>query len=312
MKKALVFPGQGSQTVGMGKDLYDAFPTAKNVFEEVDDILDQPLSKIMFEGSQEDLTLTENAQPALMAVSLAVLRVLEKDGGFSVDQAAFAAGHSLGEYSALAAAGVFSLGDAAQLLKVRGTSMQKAVPVGKGAMVAVIGASEEALSAIVEEASGQGLCVVANDNSKGQVVLSGEKVALDLVPEIAKKHGVKRALPLPVSAPFHCPLMQPAAEVMARALAEVEMSDARIPVVTNVTAQPEQSADAFRELLVKQVTGRVRWRETMDFMAQEGVTHVYELGTGKVLSGLFKRGVSGVEARSIQTPQDIEDFLKEL
>ena len=309
MTKAIVFPGQGSQVVGMGKELYDAFAVAKEVFQEVDDVLEQKLSTLMFEGPLETLTLTENTQPALMAVSMAVVRVLEKEGGLQIKDFSMAAGHSLGEYSALAAAGSVSIADCARLLKIRGTSMQKAVPVGKGAMAAVLGADMATVEKIVDEASANGLCVIANDNSSGQVVLSGEKCAFDTLPEIAKSHGVRKCVPLPVSAPFHSPLMQPAAEAMARALAEVDFKDPSVPIVANVTAQKETSGSTLKDLLVKQVTGRVRWRETMEFMAAEGVTEVYELGAGKVLSGLFKRGVEGVQSQSLQTPQDIDAFL---
>lgn len=309
MTQAIVFPGQGSQAVGMGKALHDTFSVAREVFQEVDDVLEQKLSTLMFEGPLEDLTLTHNTQPALMAVSMAVVRVLEKEGGISLDRFTMAAGHSLGEYSALAATGSLTLQDAARLLRIRGNAMQKAVPEGKGAMVAVLGASMEVLGTIVDEASAHGLCVIANDNSKGQVVLSGEKIALERVPEIAKGHGVRKCVMLPVSAPFHCPLMQPAAEAMEKALAEVDLKDPSIPIVANVTAKPESVGADFRGLLVKQVTGQVRWRETMDSMVASGIDTVYELGSGKVLSGLFKRGVEGVVAHSAHTPEDIEAVL---
>ena len=309
MTQAIVFPGQGSQVVGMGKELYATFLAAREVFQEVDDVLNQKLSKLMFEGSLEELTLTSNAQPALMTVSMAVVRVLEREGNIPMGRFHMAAGHSLGEYSALAAVGTLNIGDAASLLRIRGDAMQKAVPAGKGSMVAVLGAPLADLKKIMEEASKAGICVIANDNSEGQVVLSGEKCALDLVPEIAKQYGVRKCITLPVSAPFHCPLMQPAAEAMERALAPVNFKDPLIPVIANVTAQKESDGNAFKTLLVKQVTGQVRWRETMDTMAQEGIETVYELGVGKVLSGLFKRAVEGIQAHAVHTPYDIEAAL---
>jgi [acyl-carrier-protein] S-malonyltransferase len=309
MTYAIVFPGQGSQIVGMGKELYEAFPVARAVFQEVDDVLNQKLSKLMFEGSLEELTLTSHAQPALMAVSMAVVRVLEKEGNVSMERFQVAAGHSLGEYSALAAAGSLTLAQAARLLRIRGEAMQQAVPVGKGAMVAVLGASLSDLEKITREASKAGLCVIANDNSEGQVVLSGEKCALDLVPEIAKNYGVRKCIPLTVSAPFHCALMQPAAEAMEKALAPIHFQDPILPIIPNITAQKEIEGDAFKSLLVKQVTGQVRWRETMETMKTEGVDVVFELGVGKVLSGLFKRAIEGVQTHAVHTPHDIEAAL---
>ena len=310
MTKAIVFPGQGSQMVGMGKELFDTFSVARDVFQEVDDVLDQKLSTLMFEGPLEELTLTQNTQPALMAVSLAVVRVLEKEGNISMGSFQMAAGHSLGEYSALAATGALSVSDAARLLRIRGDAMQRAVPVGKGAMVAVLGADMDTLEKIMDEARSEGICVIANDNSNGQVVLSGEKTALDLVPEIAKNHGVRKCVPLPVSAPFHCPLMQPAAEAMEKAFETASFKDPIIPIVPNVMATLESNGNAFKSLLVQQVTGQVRWRETMDLMVKEGIVTVYELGVGKVLSGLFKRGVEGVATQAVHTPHDIENFLE--
>ena len=240
------------------------------------------------------------------------MRVLEKEGNLSMDRFKFAAGHSLGEYSALAATGALTIADAARLLRIRGNAMQRAVPVGKGAMVAVLGADMPTLEKIMDEARSEGICVIANDNSNGQVVLSGEKTALDLVPEIAKSHGVRKSVPLPVSAPFHCPLMQPAAEAMEKAFEAVAFNNPIIPVVANVTATKESSGNAFKSLLVQQVTGQVRWRETMDFMVAEGIETVYELGVGKVLSGLFKRGVEGITTQAVHTPHDIETFLETL
>ncbi|MFM9942776.1 MAG: ACP S-malonyltransferase [Hyphomicrobiaceae bacterium] len=307
MAIAFVFPGQGSQAVGMGRDLAANFPAARAVFEEVDAALGQKLSAIMWEGPQETVTLTENAQPALMAHSLAVMRVLEQEKGFKLaDKVKLVAGHSLGEYSALAAAGTFSIGDAAKLLKLRGQSMQKAVPVGVGAMAALLGVGMDVAVKIAAEAAQGDCCDVANDNDPGQVVLSGHKVAIDRVGEVGKKHGLKRALPLPVSAPFHCALMQPAADAMAEALGKVAMQAPVVPVVANVLAKPISDPAEIRRRLVEQVTGTVRWRECVLAMAGAGVTQLYEIGSGKVLSGLAGRIDKNLKAQPIGTPADIE------
>jgi len=309
--KAFVFPGQGSQSVGMGKDLYNAFPTARDVFLEVDDALGQKLTRIMFEGDPEELTLTENAQPALMAVSMAVWRVLQKDGGLDLENhVAYVGGHSLGEYSALAAAGTFSLSDTARLLKIRGKAMQSAVSPGRGAMAAVLGLSFEDAFSVASQAAESHTCVIANDNSPGQQVLSGHKDAVERAIEIAKSLGAKRSLLLPVSAPFHCPLMQPAADAMADALGEASMHNPIVPLIANVRADEVTDADTIRGLLVEQVTGMVRWRESVEKMAELGVTELVELGSGKVLTGLTKRIVSDLEGRALNTPQDIENYLK--
>ncbi len=314
MSLAFIFPGQGSQAVGMGQDLAQAFASAREVFQEVDDALEQKLSLLMRDGPEDQLTLTENAQPALMAVSLAVTRTLEREFGVAIDKAAFVAGHSLGEYSALAAAGAISLSDTARLLKVRGQAMQRAVPVGEGAMASLIGPKADV--ALAEEAakagSAVGVCVVANDNNQGNVVISGDKAAVDLAIEKAKELGA-RAILLNVSAPFHCPLMQPAADEMARALAEATFLAPKAPVVANVTAQPTNDPEILRRLLVEQVTGRVRWRESMIWMAGEGgVTRFAEAGAGKVLSGMAKRIAPDAEATPLNTPADLEAFAKSL
>ena len=311
---ALLFPGQGSQSVGMGAQLADAFPAAREVFQEVDDALGQKLSMIMREGPEDQLTLTENAQPALMAVSLAVIRALKVEFGVDVSRAAFVAGHSLGEYSALAAAGALSVADTARLLKLRGQSMQKAVPVGKGAMASLIGPKSDL--ALAEEAakagSMLGVCVVANDNNNGNVVISGEKAAVDRAIEKAKELGA-RAIPLNVSAPFHCPLMQPAAEAMADALADAKIVAPVVPVVANVTASPETDPEVIRRLLVEQVTGRVRWRESMEWMARDGgVQRFAEVGAGKVLTGMAKRIAPDAESVALNGPEELEAFAKSL
>lgn len=306
MTVAFTFPGQGSQTVGMGKALADAFPAARAVFEEVDAALGEKLSAIIWEGPGETLQLTENAQPALMAVSLATLRVLETEAGISVAKdAAFVAGHSLGEYSALAAAGSFSISDTARLLRTRGLAMQKAVPVGVGAMAALLGLDYETAVAVADEAAQGDVCQAANDNGGGQVVVSGDKAAVERAIEIAKGKGAKRAMLLPVSAPFHCRLMQPAADVMARALAEVTVNRPVVPLVSNVLAAPISDPEDIRERLVEQVTGTVRWRESVAYMASQGVTHFLEIGAGKVLSGLVKRIAEGAVGVAVGGPNDI-------
>lgn len=314
MSLAFVFPGQGSQSVGMGSDLAEAFASAREVFQEVDDALGQNLSKIMREGPEDVLTLTENAQPALMAVSLAVMRTLEKEFGVGIDRAAFVAGHSLGEYSALAAAGAISLSETAKLLKLRGQAMQRAVPVGEGAMASLIGKNTDV--ALAEEAAAEGaktaVCVVANDNNQGNVVISGAKAGVDAAIAKAEALGA-RAIRLNVSAPFHCPLMQPAADEMAAALAAATIVAPKAPVVANVLARPVHDPEEIRRLLVEQVTGRVRWRETMDWLAGEGgVTLFAEAGAGKVLSGMIKRSVPDATATPLNTPADLEAFAKSL
>jgi [acyl-carrier-protein] S-malonyltransferase len=307
MSLALMFPGQGSQSVGMGRDLAEAFPAAKAVFQEVDDALGQNLSRIMWEGPQETLTLTENAQPALMAHSLAALRVLETECGLVVARnVAMVAGHSLGEYSALAAAGAFTIGDAARLLKLRGQSMQKAVPVGQGAMAALLGVGLDVARKIAADAAQGDVCDIANDNEPTQVVLSGHKTAIDRVAEAGKKHGLRRAIPLPVSAPFHCRLLQPAADAMAEALATVDVRRPSVPVVANVLAQPISDPDEIRRRLVEQVTGTVRWRECVLAMAAAGVTTLLEVGSGKVLTGLAGRIDKALKTHAVGGPADIE------
>jgi [acyl-carrier-protein] S-malonyltransferase len=309
MAVAFVFPGQGSQAVGMGRALAEAFAPARRVFEEVDTALGDKLSDTMWNGPGDALTLTENAQPALMAVSLAALRVLEAEAGVDLGRdAAFVAGHSLGEYSALAAAQSLTIADAARLLRVRGRAMQKAVPVGAGAMAALIGVELDAANAIAAEASAAGVCAAANDNGGGQVVLSGAKLAVERAVEIAKAHGVKRAMMLPVSAPFHCSLMQPAADAMAEALAKVSVKAPSVPLVANVLATPIKDPSDIVSSLVEQVTHTVRWRESVLFMAQAGVTAFYEIGSGKVLTGLIKRIAETAGASAIGTPEDIARF----
>ena len=314
MKNAFVFPGQGSQFVGMGKDLAENFASAREVFQEVDNTLNQNLFALMTGGPEHELTLTANTQPALMAVSMAVVRVLEKEFGIDLkDKAAFVAGHSLGEYSAACAAGVFSLADTARLLRARGDAMQKAVPFGVGGMAAVIGVSFKDINALVEACCDENaLCVAANDNSDGQVVLSGHMAAIDKAVEIAPEFGAKRCIKLPVSAPFHSPLMQPAAETMARVLMEVEARPAEIPLISNVLAEPVSDEKEIIKRLVEQVTGTVRWRETMNYLNDRSVTDVYELGAGKVLSVLFKRSFKEIHAASVCTPADIEELAKNL
>ncbi|HWW49737.1 MAG TPA: ACP S-malonyltransferase [Xanthobacteraceae bacterium] len=305
MKLALTFPGQGSQAVGMGKALADEFPQARAVFDEVDAALGEKLTAIIWDGPAETLQLTENAQPALMAVSLAALRVLKAEAGLQVKNAAFVAGHSLGEYSALAAAGSFSIADTARLLRIRGQAMQKAVPVGVGAMAALLGLDYDAARAVAEEAAQGEVCEAANDNGGGQVVVSGNKAAVERAVEIAKEKGAKRAMLLPVSAPFHCRLMQPAADAMAAALADVTINAPAAPLVANVLAAPITSPDEIRQRLVEQVTGTVRWRESVAYMAGEGVTQFLEIGAGKVLTGLVKRIADGATGLAVGTPADI-------
>lgn len=313
-KRAFIFPGQGSQQVGMGRDLAEAFQTARLVFEEVDDALGQRLSRLMFEGPDSDLTLTENAQPALMAVSLAVTRVIERDGGTPLAElGAFVAGHSLGEYSALAAAGSLELGDAARLLRQRGQAMQKAVPVGAGAMAAILGLDLASVQDVAQEASeATEICVAANDNAPGQVVISGDKAAVERAVALAAERGGKRSVMLPVSAPFHCPLMAPAADVMAEALAAVTLAPPQVPLVANVTARPLQDPETLRRLLVEQITGMVRWRESVEALRDEGVELLVECGAGKVLTGLTRRIDRELSALPLNGPADIESFLGSL
>ena len=309
MKTAFVFPGQGSQTVGMGKELAAAFAPARQVFEEVDTALGERLSETMWNGPADTLTLTANAQPALMAVSLAAMRVLQAEAGLDLERdAAFVAGHSLGEYSALAAAEAISIGDAARLLRIRGRAMQKAVPVGAGAMAALIGLEFGAAEAIAAEASATQVCAAANDNGGEQVVLSGDKAAVERAVALAKTRGAKRAMLLPVSAPFHCALMQPAADAMAQALGTISVKPPRVPLVANVLAKATRDPAEIVRCLVAQVTGTVRWRESVLFMAGAGVTTFYEVGAGKVLSGLIKRIADGANASAIGTPDDVARF----
>jgi [acyl-carrier-protein] S-malonyltransferase len=314
MGLAFIFPGQGSQAVGMGADLAEAFASSREVFQEVDDALGQNLFKLMREGPEDQLTLTENAQPALMAVSVAVMRALKAEFGVGVDKAAFVAGHSLGEYSALAAAGALGLGETARLLKLRGQAMQRAVPVGAGAMASLIGPkSDVALAeAAAEAGSAKGVCVVANDNNQGNVVISGDKAAVEAAIEAAKGMGA-RAILLNVSAPFHCPLMQPAAEEMAAALADAKIQAPQAPVVANVTARPAHDPDELRRLLIEQVTGRVRWRESVEWLAGAGgVTRFVEAGAGKALTGMVKRIAPDAEGSALNTPADLEAFASSL
>jgi [acyl-carrier-protein] S-malonyltransferase len=312
MSVAFTFPGQGSQTVGMGKALADAFFEAASVFEAVDDALGEKLSTIIFEGPIETLTLTENAQPALMAVSLATVRVLEARGVGVHHHVAYVAGHSLGEYSALAAAGALSVADAARLLRIRGKAMQQAVPVGTGAMAALIGMELDAAREVAAEAAQGEVCEAANDNGGGQVVISGHKAAVERAMDIAKGKGARRAILLPVSAPFHCALMRPAAEVMRTALAAVHLQKPVVPLVANVVAQPISDPEEIRRRLVEQVTGTVRWRESVAWLGSAGVRTFVEVGAGKVLSGLAKRIVDNVETIAIGTPADIDAAVAKL
>ncbi|MGH6736989.1 MAG: ACP S-malonyltransferase [Methyloceanibacter sp.] len=305
MSIAFIFPGQGSQAVGMGAELAKAYPAAKAVFTEVDEALGQDLSKLMWEGPEADLTLTENAQPALMAVSLAAMAVLREKGVVLKTSVSYVAGHSLGEYSALAASGALSLADTARLLKTRGRAMQEAVPVGEGAMAALLGADLPQAQELAKAASEGDVCEAANDNAPGQVVISGAKAAIERAVALAPKYGARRAVLLPVSAPFHCALMQPAAEVMRKALAAVEIKAPAVPLVANVLAEPISEPEAIRARLVDQVTGMVRWRETMLFLGRNGAKSVYEIGAGRVLTGIARR-FDGIEARSVGTPEELE------
>ncbi|UUP19040.1 ACP S-malonyltransferase [Nitratireductor thuwali] len=310
MTIAFTFPGQGSQSVGMGRDLAEAFSEARDVFAEVDDALGQRLSKIMWEGPEEELTLTANAQPALMAVSMAAMRAM---AGLSLkDKVAYLAGHSLGEYSALCAAGTFTLADTARLLRIRGNAMQAAVPVGEGAMAAIIGLEAGDVEEICEAVSRGTICQVANDNGGGQIVISGAKPAVEKAAGLATDKGAKRAIMLPVSAPFHSALMQPAADAMREALAEVAMRPASVPVVANVTVTPLTDPEEIAQRLVEQVTGRVRWRETVEWFSGNGVETLYEIGAGKVLSGLARRIDRNLNAVAVNTPADIETVMKAL
>jgi [acyl-carrier-protein] S-malonyltransferase len=304
MSIAFVFPGQGAQTIGMGKALADSYPEARAVFDAVDEALGEKLSALIWEGEAEALTLTENAQPALMATSMAALAAMRAEG-FDLDRAAFVAGHSLGEYSALCAAGTLSLADTARLLRIRGRAMQAAVPVGQGAMAAVLGLDAEAAEKVAAEAAQGDVCQLANENDPSQNVLSGSKAAIDRAVVLAKEAGAKRALPMPVSAPFHCALMQPAAEEMARALGEVGMKDPAVPLVANVLATSVTDAGRIRELLVEQVTGRVRWRSSVEWMAAQGVTEFWEIGAGKALSGMIRRIAKDSTCRAVGTPEDV-------
>ena len=313
MSVAFTFPGQGSQTVGMGKALADAFPVARAVFDEIDAALGQKLTLVIWEGPEADLTLTQNAQPALMAVSLAAFRVLQDEGGLDLKKhASFVAGHSLGEYSALAASGALTIADTARLLRIRGRAMQDATPVGTGAMAALLGLDFEQAAAVAAEAAQGDICQAANDNAPGQVVVSGSKAAIERALEIAKTKGAKRAILLPVSAPFHCALMQPAADAMAEALAKVAIAAPAVPLVANVLARPISDPAEIRRRLVEQVTGTVRWRESVEFLAGAGVTKLVEVGAGKVLSGLVKRIATGVEAVCVGTPDDVAAFAPTL
>ena len=312
MSVAFTFPGQGSQAVGMGKDLADAFPEARAVFDEVDDALGQKLSTVMWEGPEETLTLTANAQPALMAVSMAAIRVLEKRGIRVLDHVAYVAGHSLGEYSALCAAGTFSLADTARLLRIRGDAMQAAVPVGEGAMAAIIGLEARDVEAACAEAGQGSVCQIANDNGGGQLVISGAKPAVEHAARICTEKGAKRALMLPVSAPFHSALMAPAAEKMREALAQVQKNPPVVPVVANVVVEPLIDAEEIAKRLVEQVTGRVRWRETVEWFAANGVSTLYELGSGKVLSGLARRISRDIATANVSGPADIDAAVEAL
>ncbi|MCL4162921.1 UNVERIFIED_CONTAM: hypothetical protein GTU68_033773 [Idotea baltica] len=305
MSTAFVFPGQGAQTIGMGHDLAQAYPAAREVFEEADDALGEKLSTLIWEGDIAELTLTENAQPALMATSMAAMRALEAEG-IEVTRASFVAGHSLGEYSALCAAGVFTLADTARLLRIRGRAMQSAVPVGQGAMAAILGLGTDDVTALAAEAAGEDVCQLANENDPTQNVISGSKAAIDRAIAMAKEKGAKRALPLPVSAPFHCALMQPAADEMARALAEVQVNTPSVPLVANVLAEAVSDADPIAGLLVDQVTGRVRWRSSVEWMVSQGVTEFWEIGAGKALSGMIRRIHKEATLRNVGVAADVK------
>ncbi len=309
--RAFVFPGQGAQTIGMGQALAETYPAAKAVFDEVDDALGENLSGLIWDGDIADLTLTRNAQPALMAVSLATMRALESEG-ITLDSVSFVAGHSLGEYSALAAAGAIGVADTARLLRIRGTAMQEAVPVGVGAMAALLGLDFEAAKAVAEEAAQGEVCEAANDNDPAQVVVSGHKDAVERAVVIAKEHGAKRAVLLPVSAPFHSSLMAPAAEAMAKALSEVDLVRPAVPLVANVLASGVSDPATIRALLVDQITGSVRWRESVIYMAAEGVTEIWEIGAGKALSGMVKRIDRGIAAKAVGSPDDVKAVALEL
>lgn len=310
MTRAYLFPGQGAQVIGMGRDLAEAYPAAQAVFEEVDIALGEPLSRLIWEGDIAELTLTENAQPALMATSLATLRAMEAEG-FGIDRAAFVAGHSLGEYSALCAAGALTLGDTARLLRLRGRAMQAAVAVGEGAMAALLGLDAAAAEAVAQEAAQGDVCAAANDNDPAQVVVSGHKAAVERAVEIARARGAKRAILLPVSAPFHCALMAPAAAAMAEALTHVDIVRPAVPVVSNVLAEGVDDPAEIRRLLIEQITGRVRWRESVLWMAAQGVTETIEVGAGKALSGMVRRIARGIEARAVSSPEDVRALARE-
>lgn len=311
-KFAFIFPGQGSQFIGMGKDLAETYPAAKAVFQEVDEALGQDLSSLMWSGSEDDLKLTANTQPALMAVSVAAMRALEASHGIGPDKAAFIAGHSLGEYSALASAGAMSVGDCAKVLRIRGNAMQDAVPAGEGAMAALLGATPEQAEALCANGASQGPCEIANDNAPGQIVISGGKAAVELAISGAKEAGVKKAVLLPVSAPFHCSLMQPAADAMAAALAEIDIQAPRVSLVANVTASAGTDPEAIRNQLVDQVTGQVRWTESVQFMAANGVEVTVEAGAGKVLSVMNRRTVRALEGLTMGTPDEINTVAERL
>ncbi len=311
MSRAFVFPGQGAQTIGMGKALADAYPEAKAVFDEVDEALGEKLSTLIWEGDKDELTLTQNAQPALMATSLAAMRALEAEG-VTIEAASYVAGHSLGEYSALAAAGSLSIADTARLLRTRGLAMQAAVPVGVGAMAALLGLDFESARKVAAAAAEGEVCQAANDNDPGQVVVSGHKGAVERAVALAKEHGAKRAMLLPVSAPFHCTLMKPAAEAMAEALGKVEMQAPAVPLVANVIAEPVNQSATIRALLVDQVTGSVRWRESVTWMSNNGVTEAWEIGAGKALSGMIRRIDRNIACKAVGTPDDVKAAAESL